>query len=359
MYNQYDSRWKNVKLGTSNSTIGMYGCNLTCIAQGLVDHGYSYNPATLNQLFIQTASYTNGNLINPATVAAKNPRIFTAGYSEAWSDSKVKQYMAMHDDYIVIGEVDARGIGGSGQHFVLLIDLVLTPDGKISNTLIGDPWGGLEQLVTIRYAKYGCIKSLRIYRLNRSNSSNQQSGTPTDNDTQTGEDNMELNQYNYFLDVDSYQAGERKLIEHLGINGDHCAWGDASGDGGGYLGSERRKVYSLEGENQSIRLDRDQLSAKSQELDAINIDLQKQLDNAERVVGEQKARLEQLYQQIKDSEAGQSATIEELQSEVQLKDETIEDLQATIKHLKEQGGGTCEQRPLWEQIVERLKELFS
>lgn len=359
MYNQYDSRWKNVKLGTSNSTIGMYGCNLTCIAQGLVDHGYSYNPTTLNQLFIQTASYTNGNLINPATIAAKNPRIFTAGYSEAWSDAKVKQYMQMHDDYILIGEVDARGIGGSGQHFVLLMDLVLTPEGKISNTLIGDPWGGLEQLVTVRYAKYGCIKSLRIYRLNRSNSSNQQSGSTTDNDTQTGEDNMELNQYNYFLDVDSYQAGERKLIEHLGINGDHCAWGDASGDGGGYLGSERRKVYSLEGENQSIRLDRDQLSAKSQELDAINIDLQKQLDNAERVVSEQKARLEQLYEQIKDSEAGQSATIEELQSEIQLKDETIEDLQATIKHLKEQGGGTCEQRPLWEQIVERLKELFS
>lgn len=357
MYNQYDSRWKNVKLGTSNSTIGMYGCNLTCIAQGLVDHGYNYTPATLNQLFIQTASYTNGNLINPATVASKNPRIFTAGYSEPWSDSKVKQYMAMHDDYIIIGEVDARGIGGSGQHFVLLIDLVLSPDGRITNTLIGDPWGGLEQAVTIRYAKYGCIKSLRVYRVKSLNGDSQQSGTPTDNNDSTGEAEMELNQYNYFLDVDSYQAGERKLIEHLGINGDKCAWGDASGDGGGYIGSERRKVYSLETENQSIRIDRDQWSAKAQSLDAINIDLQKQLDNAERVVGEQKARLEQLYQQIKDSEAGQSAQIEALKSEIELKDETIKDLQVTIKHLQEHGGA-CEQRPLWEQIVDRLKELF-
>lgn len=366
MYNQYDSRWKNVKLGTSNSTIGMYGCNLTCIAQGLVDHNYNYTPATLNQLFIQTASYTNGNLINPATIAAKNPRLFTAGYSEAWSDAKVKQYMQMHDDYIIIGEVDARGIGGSGQHFVLLIDLVLTPEGKISNTLIGDPWGGLEQLVTIRYAKYGCIKSLRVYRVNRASSGNQQSNNQTDNNNSSGEQNMEASQYNYFLDVDSYQAGERKLIEHLGINGDHCAWGDASGDGGGYLGSERRKVYSLEGENQSIRLDRDQWSAKAQDLDAINIDLQKQLDTSERVVGEQKTRLNQLYEnihtlqnQIKDLEAGQSAEIEALKSEIELKDETIEDLQATIKHLKEQSGGNCEQRPLWEQIVERLKELFA
>ena len=355
MYNQYDKRWKNQLLGTSNVTIGGYGCNLTCIAQGLLDHGWDYTPLSLNALFTKNGSFTNGNLINPVTVASKNPHLFYSAWSEGWSDEKVKKYMSEHDKYIVIGEVDAKGIGGSGQHFVLLIDLVMNGN-KISNTLIGDPWGGLEQLVTIRYAKYGCIKSLRVYQVKSKNGNNQQPSGSTDNSSSESEGKM----YDEFLDVKNFQEGREKLIQHLGLDGAKCAWGNADGDGGGYLGSERRKAKRLEEENSDLnaQADKDRQEIGKQ-LKQIN-DLQEQVNTLDQTLIEKNQTIDELYRKLDNSGLDElKARIDQLLSEVALKDQTIEKLQTEIESLKAQQGGTCTQKPLWQQIVDRLKELFA
>lgn len=163
MLNQYDAKWKNVKIGTSTSTIGAYGCNLTCICQALIDRGYDFTPDTLNTRFINNKSYSSGNLIAPSTVASTNSDIFISGKSEAWSDTNVRKYLS-DKQYFVVCEVSAQGIGGTGQHFVLLRSLV-EKNGVITNSYIGDPWGGLENLTSVRYGNYGYIKSLRVYKV--------------------------------------------------------------------------------------------------------------------------------------------------------------------------------------------------
>lgn len=47
-YSQRDSRWKNDKLGYSDSSIETYGCLLTASATVLNHYGYVVNPKTLN-----------------------------------------------------------------------------------------------------------------------------------------------------------------------------------------------------------------------------------------------------------------------------------------------------------------------
>jgi len=307
MLNQYDTRWKNEKLGSSSSTIGGYGCNLTCICEGLNRHGYSYTPKTLNDLFKSNGSYTSGNLISPATVAAKNQSIFTSGSSEAWNDDKVRAYLKASDT-IVIGEVDGRGIGGSGQHFVLLLKLV-EKNGKITNTKIGDPWGGLENLVTVRYAKYGCIKSLRIYHLKKGDNNNTKTSNNSANDSNNSNTSQSSNQGESmlieFLGVESEQAGKKKLIEHLGKEGNKCGWGDASGDNtGGHLGSERRKVKKLEAEVADLQTEvkTAQNTAKNaqNELQKANQDYSKQLGEKDKIIKAQEKQINILDQTLID-----------------------------------------------------------
>lgn len=324
MYNQYDAQWKNQLLGTSNKTIGGYGCNLTSIAYGLKEHGWEYTPLTLNVIFTKNSSYSNSNLIDPARVASKTPILFKAGWREEWNDEKVKNYIKDYQNYIVVGEVDARGIGGTGQHFVLLLDLVLN-NGKITNTLIGDPWGGLEQLVTIRYAKYGCIKSLRVYQVNSKGTSTPQ----TPSETSKPKEDMEILQ---FLDRPDANTAIVDLTAHLGESGNKCSWGNSEGDGGGYLGSERRKVAGLSA----------QLVKSQEECEDLNTQAKKDKDE-----------IASLLKEVEDK----AKENDKLKAESDKKDEKIKDLQETIKKLKE--NGACENKPLWEMIVDRLKELFA
>ena len=45
---QQDPRWKNIKLGYSDLTLGSYGCALTCVAMYLSGFDYLENVASLN-----------------------------------------------------------------------------------------------------------------------------------------------------------------------------------------------------------------------------------------------------------------------------------------------------------------------
>lgn len=144
---------------------------------------------------------------------------------------------------------------------------------------------------------------------------------PVDN----GKDEMKTLE---FLDCANFETAERKLIEHLGINGKKCAWGDASGENtGGYLGSERREVKSLK---EKIK------------------DLENQLDQSY-------SNNEQLHQaQLK---------IKELEKQLNALDQTLSERIDIIKQLQEENEQLQKQvgqgsKPLWELLVERLKELL-
>jgi hypothetical protein len=61
-YSQKDPRWSDVRLGTSYSTIGGYGCTLCSVASVLADFGIDVDPGRLNRWLIANGGYTGGNL---------------------------------------------------------------------------------------------------------------------------------------------------------------------------------------------------------------------------------------------------------------------------------------------------------
>lgn len=160
--------YPDILLGFSKSlTIASHGCYSMAILQGLLERGYQFSVAQWNELLKSSGVYTEQNptLIAASTVQAKLSSIFEYGGNEAWNDSNLVKYLS-DKRYIVIGEVSAKGIGGSGQHFVKIDRVDVKPDGKISMTYIDDPWGGLEdQKVTTRYNTYGNILSLRVFKI--------------------------------------------------------------------------------------------------------------------------------------------------------------------------------------------------
>ncbi len=155
--------------GTGAQTIANYGCYFVALLDDLIARfGYNFTVKQFNDYLKEREAWVRPNLIDAAKLARQCAEIFEWGRSEAWNDAKVIEYLVTNrDQYIVIGEVDARGIGGSGQHFVKL-DSVDVSNGKITMTRIDDGWDGLEnQKVTTRYNAYGNIKSLRVFKVKK------------------------------------------------------------------------------------------------------------------------------------------------------------------------------------------------
>jgi len=105
-----------------------------------------------------------------------------------------------------------------------------------------DPIGSQCALKTYKYTNvYGVLrpKNQRNIRINSDNSySSSDSSQVLEND---GSEMLS------FLGCNTLKEAKKKLIEHLGEYDGHCDWGTDRGDGtGGHLGSERRKVKTLE-----------------------------------------------------------------------------------------------------------------
>lgn len=60
-YSQSDPRWKNKQLGTSNTTIGGYGCLITAVSMLLTNLGKNINPEQLNRELVRVGGYVGGN----------------------------------------------------------------------------------------------------------------------------------------------------------------------------------------------------------------------------------------------------------------------------------------------------------
>lgn len=153
--------------GNSSQTIALYGCFFISILDALNNRGYSFSVYQFNELMKSKDAFYPPNLISFSRLSQKMPDIFLEGRNEPWDDQKVINYLNDKENYIVIGEVDGRGIGGNAQHFVKL-DRVDVSNGRIIMTYIDDPWDGLEdQKVTTRYNRYGNILSLRVFKIKK------------------------------------------------------------------------------------------------------------------------------------------------------------------------------------------------
>lgn len=98
---QIDPRWKNIRLGTSSSTIGSHGCLITGITMMLNHLGLDIDPARLNEWLVANGGYSKGNLFVWGSVARLLKGLtFAYRYNGAYLD-KIDEQLALKMPAIV------------------------------------------------------------------------------------------------------------------------------------------------------------------------------------------------------------------------------------------------------------------
>lgn len=160
MFKQTEDYYKNQKLGFGTGSIYDFGCYLVSLVNGLVDFGHDFTPRTFNNFLKEKQLWTGPykNYIDVNRLPQELPDIFTSFKRiDGWPGfNTVNWYLSR--DYVVLGKVSAKGIGGSGSHFVRIID---TKNSTM--TIIQDPWYGTTDPVTKHYGPYGNILGLRVF----------------------------------------------------------------------------------------------------------------------------------------------------------------------------------------------------
>jgi lysozyme len=155
---QQDPRWKAVKLGTSTSTIGGYGCLLTCATMMLNYYGHPHTPETLNTLLNKNGGYLSGNLFVWGVINKLYPDITLDKYIDcanvAAPLNKIED--ALRAGYPAIVQVDYNPYTTAmDMHFVLII-------GKQgSSYMMIDPIDGTIRKFEDRYG----LPARHIYRI--------------------------------------------------------------------------------------------------------------------------------------------------------------------------------------------------
>lgn len=149
---QIDPAWKDVILGTSNTTIGGYGCLVTCMAMLLKYCGYDADPIIVNEALRTHAGFSNGNLLMWGAVQTIWPNVvYDYRYDGARLDKidaqlAKKMPVPVHVDY----NPQTPAIE---QHWVLIIGR------QNGHYIIIDPRDGLQVNFTTRYGD----PALKIY----------------------------------------------------------------------------------------------------------------------------------------------------------------------------------------------------
>lgn len=156
-YCQRNNRYKNAPLGkgVGGSTIYYFGCYFVSLCREL-----GVDPLVFNKVLVDLGLWDDSNYIKVDQLASKLPDIFQEYFRK--DDFTMEEWQGWCDNsnVVAIAKVDARGIGGSGTHFVA----ETSRDGN--NAIIFDPWYGDIIKVADRYGKLGNILSLRIFVLN-------------------------------------------------------------------------------------------------------------------------------------------------------------------------------------------------
>lgn len=124
LLSQRDLKWANIKLGFSDSTIGLYGCTITCLAMII-----GTTPDVVNDRLKAVNGFASGNLL----IWSKIPEAFPGiTINRVWS--YINDDVLAHVPNVLV-EVPAAPIGGNGSHWVVYIG-----DHKLN-----DPWTGTER----------------------------------------------------------------------------------------------------------------------------------------------------------------------------------------------------------------------
>lgn len=147
LFSQLDPRWRYKKLGTSNSTIGSYGCTLTSVAMVCAYYGKQTNPDLLNQAMIRANGYENQNLWRWWVLPAIYPDILLNEFINCESTPAPLTLIdtRLASGIPVIVKVDYYPGGAVQQHWILLC-------GKQDDDYIAaDPISGTRILFREKY----------------------------------------------------------------------------------------------------------------------------------------------------------------------------------------------------------------
>ncbi len=133
---QRDPRWKDKKLGTSNETIGDYGCLLVDLTMVANYYGFQITPDTLNKK-MRNAGAFRGAFIIPRLISSVLPGMRQKRYVKLQGGAPAPLHdidAALAQGHPVIVEVDYSPKPGFQNHWVVLYQ----KQGK--DYLIRDPW---------------------------------------------------------------------------------------------------------------------------------------------------------------------------------------------------------------------------
>lgn len=154
-FSQRDHLWSSHQLGTSNKTIGSHGCVVTCLAMLLQAFSLDETPATVNVALTARHGYHNMNLVIWESVQRIWPSVNFVGKHNCITTSapttEINRRLAL--GLPVIAWLDFSVQPGLQQHFVLLVDAVIDPDGETTDYTMLDPWTGERDSLVAVYAQ--------------------------------------------------------------------------------------------------------------------------------------------------------------------------------------------------------------
>jgi hypothetical protein len=156
---QLDLRWKDILMGNGTSSIGAVGCYMCSLVSGLSDRGYGWDPASFNLLLIADKAWVGPyeNYIDSGNLEKYMPDVFTSFKKINPYNDQPKIDQLVGENLIGVCRVNARAIGGTGTHYLLL-------KGQNKGVaLIFDPYTNKIEPITTTYGNYGDILGIDVF----------------------------------------------------------------------------------------------------------------------------------------------------------------------------------------------------
>lgn len=140
LYSQLDPRWKDIKLGFSNVTLGSHGCTITAIGMILDE-----TPLSVNERMKQVGGFAQGNLVIWEKIQEAFPNKVESIRRVWFYDNE-----DVRANIPCVVQVDGTPIGAP-MHFVTY---------KGEQKLL-DPWGGVERPTSFYTPQSYCVIKLK------------------------------------------------------------------------------------------------------------------------------------------------------------------------------------------------------